>query len=95
MRSVEHEPERREQSGDTTDAQAALDRFLAQPPEHGFDDELVKLRTTYHTSRRTLRQFIVHFLFEKEAGASSSISPRRADGSRTKPFFFNGNGRGR
>jgi hypothetical protein len=36
-----------------------------------------------------------HFLFEKKPSDYSSIAPRAADGTRTKLFVFNGNGRGR
>jgi len=34
-------------------------------------------------------------MFEKEPSPYSSIAPRSSDGTRTKIFFFNGNGRGR
>jgi hypothetical protein len=43
----------------------------------------------------SFKQRLRHFLFEKSPSPYSSISPRKADGTRTKIFFFNGNGRGR
>ena len=89
---MENEPV---QPAQEPDAHAALDRFLAQPPEHGVGDEPVETPAPAHLPRRTLWRVIVHFLFEKEPSGYSSISPRKADGTRTKPFFFNGGGRGR
>ncbi|MGC2169530.1 MAG: hypothetical protein WA580_10555 [Acidimicrobiales bacterium] len=71
-----------------------LGRFLAQPPEQGVGDheepELPQV-----VFRRSFRGWLHHFIFEKEPSDYSSIAPRRADGSRTNLFFFNGNGRGR
>jgi hypothetical protein len=34
-------------------------------------------------------------MFEKDPSEYSSIAPRSPDGTRSKIFFFNGNGRGR
>ncbi len=66
------------------------------PAEHGVGDEVdptvVEPENAVH---RTFWQRLNHFLFEKEPGQYSSIAPRDAQGRRTKPFFFNGNGRGR
>ena len=42
-----------------------------------------------------LQNHFIHFVFEKKPSQYSSISPRPADGKRTKIFFYNGNGRGR
>jgi len=38
---------------------------------------------------------LTHLMDDWPSGGFSSISPRRPDGTRTKPFFFNGNGMGR
>lgn len=89
---MENEPVQAEPE---SDAHAAVDRFLAQPPESGIGDEPEEALAPAQVPPRTLWQAIVHFLFEKEPSAYSSISPRKADGTRTKPFFFNGGGRGR
>ena len=70
-----------------------IERFLAQPSEHGAgDDEVAPPRPA---PPRGFWTKVNHFLFEKEASDYSSIAPRGADGTRTKLFFFNGNGRGR
>ncbi len=69
-------------------------RFLAQPPEQGVGDH-VEAPEPQTTVRRSFRGWLHHYLFEKERSDYSSIAPRRADGSRTNLFFFNGNGRGR
>ena len=70
-----------------------IERFLAQPSEHGVgDDEAPPPRPA---PPRGLWKKVNRFLFEKEPSDYSSIAPRRADGTRTKLFFFNGNGRGR
>ena len=70
-----------------------LQKFLAQPPEQGFRDDEVILEAT--RASRSWWSRINHFLFEKEPSQYSSIAPRRADGTRSKIFFFNGNGKGR
>ena len=71
-----------------------INRFLSQPPEQGVGDHDAPEAPT-SASRRTFRAWLNHFLYEKEPSDYSSIAPRRADGSRTNLFFFNGNGRGR
>ncbi len=76
------------------DAHAAIERFLAQPPERGVGDAPVE-PAPRAPAHRSFRQSLRHFLFEKEPTGYSSLTPRRADGTRSKPFFFNGNGRGR
>ncbi len=72
-------------------------RFLAMPPEHGVGDEIAVEDDVSHvpTDNRSFGQKLHHFLFEKKASEYSSIAPRGPDGKRSKPFFFNGNGRGR
>ncbi|MDE3065598.1 MAG: hypothetical protein KGJ36_08000 [Acidobacteriota bacterium] len=73
-----------------------VQRFLAQPAEHAAGDaEPDEPAAAPRGSRRSFAQWVAHVLFAKEPSAYSSISPRRADGTRTRPFFFNGNGRGR
>ncbi len=71
-----------------------ISRFLSQPPEQGVGDHEVP-EVPQLASRRKFRAWLRHFLYEKEPSDYSSIAPRRADGSRTNLFFFNGNGRGR
>ncbi len=44
---------------------------------------------------RRLSYAFVHPLDDRQSGGYSSVAPRRPDGSRTKIFFFNGNGHGR
>jgi len=70
-----------------------LQKFLAQPSEQGFRDADVKPEAL--RARGGWWSRIHHFLFEKKPSLYSSIAPRRADGTRSKIFFFNGNGRGR
>ncbi len=97
MRSMENEeadPAQRVGAGSGRDAREAIDRFLAQPPEHGVGDGPGVVPSPVH-AQRSFWQSVFHFLFEKEPSQYSSIAPRKADGTRTKPFFFNGNGRGR
>jgi hypothetical protein len=38
---------------------------------------------------------VAHLLDDRQPDGYSSVAPRRPDGSRTKIFFFNGNGRSR
>lgn len=70
--------------------------FLAQP-SHRYEEDLARDTDEDATVRgkvsflRRLR----HFMFEKGQSPYSSIAPRMSDGTRTKIFFFNGNGRGR
>ncbi len=72
-----------------------LERFLAQPPEHGFNDDEPAVAPQSAQPRGSWWARLNRFLFEKEPSPYSSISPRKPDGTRTKIFFFNGNGRGR
>ena len=69
-----------------------IERFLEQPSEHGHGDDVPPPQLAPPGG---LWKRVNRFLFEKEPSAYSSIAPRRADGTRTKLFFFNGNGRGR
>lgn len=71
-----------------------IDRFLSQPPEVGAGDQ-EEARSKQPAPHRGVWGWLSHFLFEKEPSDYSSIAPRRADGKRTKPFFFNGSGWGR
>jgi hypothetical protein len=70
-----------------------IERFLGQPAEHGVGDD--DAATPRPAPPRGFWQKVNQFLFEKAPSDYSSIAPRRSDGTRTKPFFFNGNGRGR
>ena len=72
-----------------------LKRFLAQPPEHGFNDDPPEVQPQGIGPRGSWWSRLNRFLFEKKPSQYSSIAPRRADGSRTSIFPFNGNGRGR
>ena len=76
-----------------------ISEFLASPAHHyDEDDESRTGQDDDHASsaaQMSFRQRFHRFMFEKKPSQYSSISPRRADGSRTKIFFFNGNGRGR
>jgi len=77
------------------DDNEVLRRFLSQPAEHGFNDDDPAAEAPAPMAKVRWRVRLRHFLFEKEPSQYSSISPRLPDGTRTKPFFFNGNGRGR
>jgi hypothetical protein len=78
-----------------------VEAFLAQPAYHASEDsarELLAPTQNYVVVGSFWQRFrhrITRFMFEKEPGQYSSISPRTSDGKRTKIFFFNGNGRGR
>jgi hypothetical protein len=78
-----------------------VEAFLAQPAYHASEDsarEPLAPKQNYVVVGSFWQRFrhrFTHFMFEKEPGQSSSISPRTSDGKRTKIFFFNGNGRGR
>jgi hypothetical protein len=70
--------------------------FLAQPSHHYDDDDVTQREVGAAVGpKMSLSRRLYHFLFEKSPSGYSSIAPRRADGTRTKIFFFNGNGRGR
>ncbi len=73
---------------------AAVEAFVSQPARHADEDEATadEPRVIVHASWRAR---LTHFFFEKKPSQYSSIAPRTPDGRRTKPFFFNGNGRGR
>ena len=74
---------------------AAVEAFVSQPAQRADGDDVTapdEPRVLVHT---TWRARLTHFFFEKKASQYSSIAPRLPDGRRTKPFFFNGNGRGR
>jgi hypothetical protein len=72
-----------------------LARFLAQAPEHGFDDNSTEWPPRPEVTPATWWTRLQQFLFEKKPGEYSSIAPRRSDGSRVGIFPFNGNGRSR
>lgn len=96
MENDEAHPTQRVDASAEAGVHPAIDRFLAQPPEHGVGDAPEEVRAPVPAdAHRSFWQSIVHFLFEKKPSQYSSILPRKADGTRTKLFFFNGNGRGR
>lgn len=73
-----------------------IDDFLAQPAHHYDEDADIQRDDGAAVGpKMSFKQRLRHFLFEKSPSPYSSISPRKADGTRTKIFFFNGNGRGR
>jgi len=77
----------------------AVGNFLSQPAAHYEEDEdqpvVAGDRPAPDLSVKGLRRRFVRFMFEKKPSPYSSIAPRRADGTRTKIFPFNGSGRGR
>jgi hypothetical protein len=82
-----------------------IEVFLSQPAEVADEDRPEPRSTDAMAMDRPpesnvglWRRFahrLTHFMFEKEPSKYSSIAPRRADGTRSKIFWFNGNGRGR
>ena len=74
---------------------AAVEAFVSQPAQHTDEDEVIALDEPRTAVRLSWRRRLTHFFFEKKPSQYSSIAPRAPDGRRTKPFFFNGNGRGR
>lgn len=72
----------------------AIDRFISQPPEEGDGDRDEAIEVDVEPGRGVWGR-LNRFLFEKQPSPYSSIAPRQADGKRSKPFFFSGNGRGR
>ncbi len=75
------------------DSEDPVERFVHQTPVPAESDPVARVPDSSSTHRR--RGWLLRFLFEKRPSPYSSISPRRADGTRTKLFFFNGSGRGR
>ena len=75
----------------------AVERFLSQPAATYEEDAEPKPEAPFvdRQAPTTFFQRLNTFLFEKKPSAYSSIAPRNADGTRTKIFFFNGNGRSR
>jgi hypothetical protein len=76
-----------------------ISEFLASPARH-YDEDVEPATSreddadssAVHVS---LGQRLHRFMIEKKPSQYSSIWPRKPDGSRTKIFFFNGNGKGR
>jgi len=74
--------------------------FLSQPSYNAEEDIPSVKPAEYRVStpggawRRAWSGF-ERFMFDKRRSEYSSIAPRKADGTRSKIFFFNGNGRGR
>ena len=76
-----------------SDSEDPVERFLHQDPARLESDPVAREPRGALARRR--RGWLIRFLFEKRPSPYSSIAPRRADGTRTKPFFFSGSGRGR
>ena len=85
--------------------ESPIDSFLSQPA-YSADEDADEKTAEPEPARasevhgdlsvwKRFGQWFAHFMFEKEPSQYSSIAPRKADGTRTKIFFFNGNGRGR
>ena len=77
----------------------AVAKFLTSPAHH-YEEDVDARASDAETSvapstRLSFRGRLRRFLFEKKPSGYSSIAPRQADGTRTKIFYFNGNGRGR
>jgi hypothetical protein len=76
-------------------AKNAIDAFLHQPALHADEDvqrpEAPRAPAVHVGWRRAL----INFMFYKKPSGYSSLVPRDSQGRRSKPFFFNGNGRGR
>jgi hypothetical protein len=79
--------------------QNPVSTFLSSPAHH-YDEDIeavvdqVEQVPAPHL-KKSLRRRFSKFMFEKKPSKYSSISPRNPDGTRSKTFFFNGNGRGR
>jgi hypothetical protein len=84
-----------DKSEDGTEPDPVSD-FLAQPARQ-YEEDVANQSNDGATigPKMSVMQRLHHFLFEKSPSPYSSIAPRKADGTRTKIFFFNGNGRGR
>ena len=76
-----------------SEAEDPVERFVHQAPVPADSDAGASVPR--HAPTRSRRGWLTRFLFEKRPSPYSSIAPRRADGTRTKLFFFNGSGRGR
>lgn len=81
---------------ENNDGSDPISKFLAQPT-HEYEEADSEERGDVATTRQRIgfMRRLRHFMFEKEPSPYSSIAPRSSDGTRTKIFFFNGNGRGR
>jgi len=67
-------------------------------PSYSAEENILSVEVTEHhgpgpggVSRRSWLGF-QRCMFDKKRSDYSSIAPRRADGTRSKTFFFNGNG---
>ncbi len=84
--------------GDSADdvQQDSIKNFISMPAHH-YDDDVENTTEEVGSPplKMGLKRRFHRFMFEKEPSGYSSISPRKPDGTRTKIFFFNGNGRGR
>jgi hypothetical protein len=76
-------------------AKEAIDVFVHQPALHADEDTPRTEGSPAPRVRTGWRKGVINFLFNKKPSAYSSLAPRDSQGGRSKPFFFNGNGRGR
>jgi len=81
-------------SSEGSEAEAIRD-FLAQPHRDYDEDLATQEKNSVLGPKSNFMKRLYHFLFEANPSQYSSIAPRKADGTRTKILFFNGNGRGR
>jgi hypothetical protein len=88
----------------TVEVDTSVANFLAQPAYHADENFSIPAPPAVPDDENALqidgtlkrvRKLLHRFLFEKPASQYSSISPRTANGGRTKIFPFNGNGKGR
>jgi hypothetical protein len=89
-----------EQSEEPGPEPSPTEAFLSQPAYHADEDDEPVVAAPApaaagHATRRRLGKRLTDYLFDKRSSRYSSISPRRGDGTRTRIFPFNGNGRGR
>jgi hypothetical protein len=75
----------------------AEDGGAASVPGLGPDDEQSKFDSTQRpwTRRERWSMFVSGLFRDHQVDTYSSLSPRKPDGTRTRLFFFNGNGQGR
>lgn len=76
-------------------AKEAIDAFVHQPALHADEDAPPSEGGPAPRKRTGWRKAVINFMFNKKPSAYSSLVPRDSQGGRSKPFFFNGNGRGR
>jgi hypothetical protein len=76
-------------------AKDAIDAFLRQPVLHADEDVARPEEPREPKVHVGWRRALTNFMFNKKPSEYSALVPRDSQGRRPKPFFFNGNGRGR